>query len=102
MTKQKIESKLAKLGIPATYCGITALVITLLASQLGVCDQLGSLLTTANGIEITGVASGAVFLDFVAGTITLPAGSTAPLVRNMKKNLNDLGLNQCNSIGIWT
>jgi hypothetical protein len=36
--KKKIESKLAKIGIPATYCGITALVITLLASQLGVCD----------------------------------------------------------------
>ena len=29
---------LAKIGIPATYCGITALVITLLASQIGVCD----------------------------------------------------------------
>jgi len=38
MTKRKIETKLAKIGIPATYCGITALVITLLASQLGVCD----------------------------------------------------------------
>ena len=38
MTKRKIESKLAKIGIPATYCGITALVITLLASELGVCD----------------------------------------------------------------
>jgi len=38
MTKQKIESKLARLGIPATYCGITAIVITLLASELGVCD----------------------------------------------------------------
>ena len=38
MTKQKIENKLARIGIPATYCGITALVITLLASQLGVCD----------------------------------------------------------------
>jgi len=38
MTKRKIESKLAKLGIPATYCGITAIVITLLASELGVCD----------------------------------------------------------------
>ena len=63
---------------------------------------MGSLLGTANGAEITGIASGAVFLDFVAGTITLPAGSTAPLVRNMNKNLNDLGLNQCNSIGIWT
>ena len=63
---------------------------------------MGSLLGTANGAEITGIASGAVFLDFVAGTITLPAGSTAPLVRDMNKNLNDLGLNQCNSIGIWT
>ena len=63
---------------------------------------MGSLLGTADGDEITGVASGAVFLDFVAGTITLPAGSTAPLVRDMNKNLNDLGLNQCNSIGIWT
>ena len=38
MTKRKLESKLAKIGIPATYCGITALVITLLASQIGVCD----------------------------------------------------------------
>ena len=38
MTKRKIETKLAKIGIPATYCGITALVITLLANQLGVCD----------------------------------------------------------------
>ena len=64
--------------------------------------KLGSLLGTDDGDEITGIASGAVFLDFVAGTITLPAGSTAPLVRNMNKNLNDLGLNQCNSIGIWT
>ena len=63
---------------------------------------MGSLLGTSNGAEITGVASGAVFLDFVAGTVTLPAGSTAPLVRDMNKNLNDLGLNQCNSIGIWT
>ena len=36
--KKKLESKLAKVGIPATYCGITALVITLLASQIGVCD----------------------------------------------------------------
>ena len=63
---------------------------------------MGALLGTANGAEITGIASGAVFLDFVAGTITLPAGSTAPLVRDMNKNLNDLGLNQCNSIGIWT
>ena len=53
------------------------------------------------GTEITGIVSGSVFLDFVAGTITLPEGSPTPLVRPMNKNLNDLGLNQCNSIGIW-
>jgi len=35
MTK-KIESKLAKIGVPSAYIGITALVITLLCSQLGV------------------------------------------------------------------
>jgi len=57
--------------------------------------------TTAEGTEITGITNGAVFLDFLAGTITLPAGSTTPLVRQMSKNLNDLGLQQCNSIGIW-
>ena len=63
---------------------------------------MGSLFTTSDGDEITGITnSGSVELDFLAGTITLPAGSTAPLVRNMNKNLNDLGLNQCNSIGIW-
>ena len=38
MTKRKIESKLAKLGIPATYCGITALIVTIIVSELGVCD----------------------------------------------------------------
>ena len=58
---------------------------------------MGSLLTTANGTEITGIASGAVFLDFLAGTVTLPSG----IVSNMNKNLNDLGLSQCNSIGVW-
>jgi len=69
---------------------------------------LGSLFTTGingtnpAGTEITGITNGAVFLDFMAGTITLPEGSTAPLTRVMTKNLNDLGLNQCNSIGIWT
>ena len=57
--------------------------------------------TTAEGTEITGITNGAVFLDFLAGTITLPAGSSTPLVRPMSKNLNDLGLQQCNSIGIW-
>ena len=68
---------------------------------------MGSLLTTgingtdAAGTEIVGIASGAVFLDFVAGTITLPEGSTLPLVRNMQKNLNDLGVTQCQSVGIW-
>jgi len=54
------------------------------------------------GTEITGIASGDVFLDFVAGTVTLPIGSPTPLTRPMSKNLNDLGLNQCNSLGIWT
>ena len=62
---------------------------------------MGSLLTTANGSEITGIASGAVFIDFLAGTVTLPEGSVAPLVVDLNKNLNDLGLQQCNSIGIW-
>ena len=68
---------------------------------------MGSLITTgktttaAAGTEIDGIVAGAVFLDFIAGTITLPAGSTAPLTRTMSKNLNDLGLNQMNSIGIW-
>ena len=58
---------------------------------------MGSLLTSADGDEITGITNGAVFLDFLAGTVTLPDGS----VSYMNKNLNDLGLNQCNSIGIW-
>ena len=63
---------------------------------------MGSLLTTSNGGEITGIANGgAVFLDFVAGTITLPEGSAGALTRTMNKNLNDLGLQQCNSIAIW-
>ena len=38
MTKKNVESKLAKLGIPATYCGITALLVSLVCSQMGVCD----------------------------------------------------------------
>ena len=63
---------------------------------------MGSLLTVSGGGEIDGIANGgAVFLDFVAGTITLPAGSQGNLTRTMNKNLNDLGLTQCNSIGIW-
>ena len=63
---------------------------------------MGSLLTTSDGDEITGIANGgAVELDFLAGTVTLPEGSTGNLVRTMNKNLNDLGLTQCNSIGVW-
>ena len=58
---------------------------------------MGSLFTTAGGTELTGITSGTAFLDFMAGTITLPDGT----VSNMNKNLNDLGLNQCNSIAIW-
>ena len=38
MTKKKVESKLRKLGIPASYVGVTAIIITIIASQLGVCD----------------------------------------------------------------
>ena len=58
---------------------------------------MGSLFTSSNGAEITGIGNGAVELDFMAGTVTLPDGT----VSNMNKNLNDLGLNQCNSIGVW-
>ena len=56
----------------------------------------------AAGTEITGITSGAVTLDFVNGTVTLPAGSPTPLVRPMQRNLNDLGLTQCHSIAVWT
>ena len=54
---------------------------------------MGSLFTSSDGAEITGIGNGAVELDFMAGTVTLPDGT----VSNMNKNLNDLGLNQCNS-----
>ena len=37
MTK-KTESRLAKIGIPASYVGVTALLVSLVCSQLGVCD----------------------------------------------------------------
>ena len=37
MTK-KTESRLRKLGIPASYVGVTAIILTIFASQLGVCD----------------------------------------------------------------
>ena len=68
---------------------------------MGSLFTMGKTSTAPAGEEITGIANGAVFLDFMAGTITLPEGSTAPLTRPMTKTLNDLGLQQCNSIGIW-
>jgi hypothetical protein len=37
MTK-KTESKLRKLGIPASYVAATAILISIIATQLGVCD----------------------------------------------------------------
>ena len=37
MTK-KPESKLRKLGIPASYVAATAIIISIIATQLGVCD----------------------------------------------------------------
>ena len=38
MTKQKIESKLAKIGVPASYVGVTALLVSLVCNQMGACD----------------------------------------------------------------
>jgi len=37
MTK-KVESKIAKIGVPTAYVGITALVVSLICQNLGVCD----------------------------------------------------------------
>ena len=37
MTK-KTETRLRKLGIPASYVGVTAIILTIFATQLGVCD----------------------------------------------------------------
>jgi len=37
MTK-KTESRLRQLGIPASFVGVTAILITVIATQLGVCD----------------------------------------------------------------
>jgi len=37
MTK-KTENKLRKLGIPASYVAATAIIISIIATQLGVCD----------------------------------------------------------------
>ena len=68
---------------------------------MGSLFTMGKTSTASAGEEITGITAGAVFLDFMAGTITLPEGSTGLLTRPMTKNLNDLGLQQCQSIGIW-
>ena len=38
MAKQRIESKLAKIGVPASYVGVTALIVSLICSQLGACE----------------------------------------------------------------
>jgi len=38
MTKKNVESKLAKIGVPASYVGVTALIVSLVCSQMGVCD----------------------------------------------------------------
>ena len=38
MTNKKIESRLAKIGVPVSYIGITALVVSLVCSQMGACD----------------------------------------------------------------
>jgi len=38
MTNKKIESKLAKIGLPASYIGVTALLVSLVCSQMGACD----------------------------------------------------------------
>ena len=37
MTK-KVESKLAKVGLPASYIGITALLVSLVCQHLGACE----------------------------------------------------------------
>ena len=37
MTK-KTENKLRKLGIPASYAAVAAIILTIFATQLGVCD----------------------------------------------------------------
>ena len=38
MTKKNVESKLAKIGVPASYVGVTALIVSFVCSQMGVCD----------------------------------------------------------------
>ena len=60
-------------------------------------NNLGQLFTTADGDELDGLVAGDYFLDFMQGTITQPSGTTT----NMNKSLNDIGMSQCNSIGVW-
>lgn len=60
-------------------------------------NNLGQLFTTSDGTELTGLVAGDYFLDFMQGTITQPSGITV----NMNKSLNDIGMSQCNSIGVW-
>lgn len=38
MTKKNVESKLAKIGVPASYVGVTALLVSLVCSHMGACD----------------------------------------------------------------
>ena len=61
----------------------------------------GTLFTTSDGAIITGITAGVVQLDFTAGTITLPVGSTAPLVRQMNTSLQIMSLQKCNSFMIF-
>ena len=46
---------------------------------------------------MSALVAGDYFLDFLTGNITQPDGT----VTQMNINLNDLGLTQCNSIGVW-
>ena len=61
----------------------------------------GTLITTSDGAIITGITAGVVQLDFTAGTITLPVGSTAPLVRDMNTSLQIMSLQKMNSFMIF-
>ena len=37
MTK-KTENRLRQLGVPVSFVGITAIIVTIIVSELGVCD----------------------------------------------------------------
>jgi len=37
MKQQKTENNLKKIGVPSAYVGVTALIVTLLCNNLGVC-----------------------------------------------------------------